>query len=386
VAFSPDARRLLACFIRGVPPPPRLAADCLAGLDSVIGEWKLDLDDYVRGGGSLLRIVVAPAGSGKTHLGEALKSLGAQRGFLVCQIDAQAQGAGGDDLLLYRAFCEGLILPSEYLDTPEGEDPDIGLRSVLENIAERMSGSDVVAALRSVRLPLPLVRDAMAAAVDAFRERRVGGKGKAEQGWAAMVAALGGSKHPNCRSLAALRREYGREPFKALKRLPGKRDARLWMESLLLALRPLGFTGAVIVVDAHDDHRHGALDSSIRQLRRKLDRLAEGHLPGTFVLYLVLDDFPLRVSSHHMALRQRIEPIVPGTLTGRLMTNLTDLRDVDGADFLLAVADRLHLAVMSGPVPKDLVETVSDLAARHTKLSGPDTRAFVKAFAQKLEE
>jgi hypothetical protein len=103
-------------------------------------------------------------------------------------------------------------------------------------------------------------------------------------------------------------------------------------------------------------------------------------------LYLVLDDFPLRVSSHHMALRQRIEPIVPGTLTGRLMTNLTDLRDVDGADFLLAVADRLHLAVMSGPVPKDLVETVSDLAARHTKLSGPDTRAFVKAFAQKLEE
>lgn len=381
-----DRKRLLDRLIRGVPPPPRLAAECLAGLDSILGEWRRDIDEYVARGGSLLRIVVAPAGSGKTHLGVALKSLAAQRGFLVCQIDAQAQGAAGDDLALYRAFCEGLVLPEEYLDTPEDEDPATGLRSVLEKVAESMTGSQVAAALRLTRMPLPYVRDAIAAAVDALRAGKAGGGGRSGQGWSAMIAALGGSKDPNLRSLAALRREYGKDPFKQLKRLPGKRDARLWMESVLLSLRPLGFPGAVVVVDEHDEHRARALDGSIRQLRRKLDRLAEGHLPGAFVLYLVLDDFPARVSAHHMALRQRIEPILPGVIGGRLMTNLAELRDLDGPDFLEAVGARLHEMIAGAPLAGNGESEVGQMARSHNRLSGPDTRGFVKALAMYLDQ
>ena len=367
-----DARRLLAAFERGLPPPPRLAARCLVGLDTLFQEWKRDLETYVAGGGSLLRVVVAAPGSGKTHLGEALKATAAERGFLVCKIDAQSQHTSEDDLLLYRGFCLGLTVPDQYLGSL---DVGQGLRSVLDQVAERMDGSAVRELLRPVKLPVPALKDTLAALVDASRSDMFRG----DSGWGALLAVASGEKVRGLTSLSALRARYP-SPFGHLKKLPGKRDARLWLESLLLALRPLGFPGVLLVLDEHDDARKKSLDESIVQLRQQLDRLAEGHLPGVFVLYLVLDDFPDRVKASHPALDQRMSPLIKGNLPSRLMAELSSLRDLEGAGFLEAIAERLHTLIMGAPMPGNLCVETTVLAKKHAaKLGGADTRAFVQS-------
>lgn len=373
-----EGRRLLASFGAGLPPSRRLAAKCLVGLDTIFHEWKRDLETYVAAGGSLLRVVIAKPGSGKTHLGEALKATAAELGFLVCKVDTQAQNTSSDDLLLYRGFCLGVVVPDQYFGDREGGP---GLRCVLEDVAERLDGSQVRAALRPVKLPVPALKDTLAALVDASRANRLA----VDPGWQALLAVMSGDKVPGAGTLSALRSLYP-VPFKYLKKLPGKRDARLWLESLLLALRPLGFPGVMLVLDEHDDARKKSIDQSIVQLRQQLDRLAEGHLPGAFVLYLVLDDFPDRVRESHPALEQRMSPLIRGKLPSRLMADLSSLRDLDGAAFLVAVSERLHLLLLGAPMSAELTSQAAVLAKKHAaKMGGVDTRAFVQAFAQILD-
>jgi hypothetical protein len=374
-----ETKRLLQAYFAGIPPPPRLAPRCLVGLDALMTEWRRDLDEYVAKGGSLLRIVQAPAGSGKTHLGEALKGEAAERGFVVCQVDAQSQRSSGDDLQLYAGFCSGLRLPAQYLD---GASDEGGLLGILEDVAARLSPTEVREALKAIRLPAPALKDMIVAVVDAITTKRF--SGASAEGWQAMVAAIAGEKPPRLTTLAKLRRAYP-EAFGSVKRIPGKRDARLWLESLLLCLRPLGFPGALLIVDEHDERKQSTLDGAIVQLRHQLDRLAEGHLPGTFVLYLVLDDFPGRVEQAHVALHQRIAPLVPGKLSTRLLTRLEDLRDATGKAFLTQVGRRLHELVLGGPPPDEIDRQIEALAAKNQKLHGVDTRNFVKALAEVLE-
>jgi bacteriophage exclusion system BrxC/D-like protein len=377
-----EAKKVLVRLSAGLPPPARLAPDFLVGHERLLAEWLADLDQYVTLGGSLLRIVVGPTGNGKTHLGEAVKAIAAQRGFLVCQIDAQAQRTSGDDLSLYRAFCQGLTLPAEYLCGGTAQ----GLLPVIEHIAETLDGKAVRRALAKAALPIPALADALAALVDAVRDGRIGaGAPAADRGWELMASLLQGEQLLAGPSPCALRARHP-APFRHLRRAPAKRDARLWLESLLRAFRPLGFPGALMVLDEHDETRKKALDGSIAQLRRQLDRLAEGNLPGAFVLYLVLDDFPERVREGHVALEQRIAPLLDRKLPSRLMTHLRDLRDMDGPAFLEAVAERVHLLVRARPLPASLAGEVHALAAGFDKLSGPDTRGFIQAFSQLIAQ
>lgn len=375
--LSADAKRLLAAFEAGQPPPPRMAARSLVGLETIFQEWQNDLNTYIAGGGSLLRIVVAPPGSGKTHLAEALKSTAAEKGFLICKIDTQAQKTDTDDLVMYRAFCQSIMVPNCYF----GErDAAPGLLGVLRDLATRMSGSEIRNKVRPMKLAIPAIKDVIADLVDAIRLDI-----PLDKGWRALLAVMEGEKIFGISSVTALRRYYPSQ-FRSLKKLPGKRDARLWLESLLLILQPLGFPGVLLVLDEHDDARKQTLDLSIVNLRHQLDKLAEGHLPGTFVLYLVLDDFPDRVSVSHPALDQRTSPIIEGKFPSRLMTDLESLRDIEGVDFLLEIAKRIHLLVFEAPMPSNLVPLVTELANKHSlKLGGINTRAFVKSFSQFLD-
>ena len=375
--LSADAKKLLAAFEAGLPPPPRMAARSLVGLETIFQEWQNDLNTYIASGGSLLRIVVAPAGSGKTHLAEALKSTAAEKGFLICKIDTQAQKTGTDDLVMYSAFCQSIMVPNCYFGESAAAP---GLIGVLKDVATRMSGREIRNTLRPQKLAIPAIKDLIADLVDAIRlEIRL------DEGWRTLLAVLGGEKIIGMSSVTALRRKFPIQ-FRSLKKLPGKRDARLWLESLLLILQPLGFQGVLLVLDEHDDARKQTLDLSIVNLRHQLDKLAEGHLPGAFVLYLVLDDFPNRVIVSHPALDQRTSPIIDGRFPSRLMTDLESLRDIEGVDFLLEVAKRIYLLVFETQMPADLVPLVNELANKHSvKLGGINTRAFVKSFSKFLD-
>jgi bacteriophage exclusion system BrxC/D-like protein len=377
-----ETKRLLAQFSAGLPPPPRHAADLLAGFDSLINEWRRDIETYVARGGSLLRIVVGPAGAGKTHLGQAVKTIAAQNGFLVSAIDAQSQVTAGDDLMLYRAFCAGLTIPSEYLDG-EGEG---GFLRVIEDVAERMTPRDALAALRAAPLPVPALRDALYQLVLQTRVTVVeNGAPSLPEPWHRLAEVLAGARPLEARSIGAFRATWP-GPFQHLRRLPQRRDARLWLESMLIALRQLGYPGTLAVLDEHDDGLERTLDGSLEQLRHQLDRLAEGHLPGVFVLQLVLEDFEARVRESHPALDQRITPILSTPLRSRLLAPIDDLRDVSGASFLEQVGERIHqLATGERPPPETSLK-LQELARKHGKpLQGPATRAFVQSVAQMLQ-
>ena len=373
---SPEGKLLLSRMQHGLPPQPRYAARVLVGLDRLMAEWTGDLERYVTAGGSLLRIVVAPPGSGKTHLSEALKAVAAERGFLVSVIDVQANRTGGDDLAVYQTFCRGLTSASAFLS---GDRDAVGLRSVIENVAERMTASDVQAALADLRLPVSGVREALTDLVGALRE----GASLSDRGWDELVTCLGGQK-PRAGAVPTLRRAYPRQ-FRHFRRMATKRDAHLWMESLLLATRGLGFAGTLVVLDEHDDTDRRAIDQSIAQLRTKLDRLAQGGLPGTFVLYLVLEDFPQRVQKAHIALDQRLSALLPSVST-RMMVDLQTMRELSGAPFLVALAERVHLVAFERPMSAAAHRRVSLMAPKHVSLGGPRVREFVKAYLQQLDD
>jgi hypothetical protein len=365
---------LLQKLAAGQPPPPRLALATLAGFDNLVEGWSRDLSEYVCGGGSLLRVLFAPVGTGKTHLARALQALAAEKNFLVCQVDAAAQHTD-DDLALHAAFCAGLTHPAALL----GEEGESGLRSVLERVADSNSQASLRRRLHGLGIPVPSIADALPKLVGAIsRQRRSSAE---EEDIDVTLRLLSGEVVDRTRSLAKLRRAYPGPLLRTLGRAPGKRDGRLWLESVLKALPALGFSGVVWILDEHDEANQRVMDRHIIQLRRLADRLAEGRLPGSFVVYLVLEDFPSRIRTSHSALDQRLRPVLTGAVPGRSMVPLGDARDVDPRVFLDRIAERIHALVRGTAVPQNARQTVTRLAARSCNLGGVDTRAFVQAFS-----
>lgn len=370
-----DGEQLLRSIEQGRPPPPRLAAQSLFGMDTLLETWRQDLDDYVSKGGSLVRIVSAPVGSGKTHLGLALKAMAAERGFLVCQVDVQAQSTANDDLALYQAFCSGLQTPAAFFGDQPG---NAGLRGIVDDIVSRFDRDSVRIGLRNARLPVPTVGEVLLDLIGVVRDTDCTGNHAVSTAF----ALLSGVK-VNV-PLADLKRKYPGQ-LKHFGKRPTGRNARLWQESMMVALRSLGFPGVVMVVDEHDQNSKAKLDASVVQLRREMDRLAEGQLPGAFVLYLTLDDFATRLQDHE-AVRQRVEPILGESTPAQLSIRLESVRDSQGRAFLMHAGERLYRLITGEAMPPEFATRLAALAARHVRIQGCATRDFVKELAQAIDD
>ena len=369
-----DGEQLLRSIEQGRPPPPRMAASSLFGMDSVLAAWRQDLELYVGKGGSLVRIVSAPVGAGKTHLGLALKAIAAELGFLVCQVDVQAQSTASDDLALYQAFCSGLQTPAAFLGDQTG---NRGLRGVVDDVVTRFDRDAVSRGLRQARLPIQAVAEVLGDLIEVVRDS----DGSGEHAINTAFALLSGAKVGQ--SVAALRRSYPGE-LKHFGKRPTGRNARLWQESMMVALRGLGYPGVVVVVDEHDQNSKAKLDASVVQLRREMDRLAEGQLPGSFVLYLTLDDFAIRLQDHE-AVRQRVEPILHESSSTSLLVRLDALRDRRGRDFLAHVGGSLYQLIAGESVPASFGPLLTAMAAKYERMEGCATRDFVKELAMAIE-
>jgi hypothetical protein len=377
-----EVMSILERLTGGQPPPPKWAATLLVGFDRLLEQWKRDLEEYISFGGSLVRIIISPVGTGKTHLSRALLAIAAESDFLVCQIDAQSQRTN-DDLALYEAFCSGLKHPSILLN--DGE--EAGLLPLIVLAAQKLSGTEVRASLRKIKLPIQNLGDVLSPLIDELRLIMARG-GKADKetfdGIGALSALISGQSVLGTRSVAKVRKIIEYPLLKKLIRTPGKRDARLWLESLLLAIRALGFKGVVLVLDEHDAITRHTLDLHIVQLRRTLDKLTEGHLPGVFAVYFVLDNFGSLVYENHIALQQRIWPILEGQVPNRLMCELEDIRGIEGEEFLNMVGARMFGLTSDGDMSKDLMTKCRDFAQKSISIGRVDTRSFVMRFANEL--
>lgn len=381
---STECRLLLDRLVAGQPPPIPLAHRFLVGFDDLLVRWRNDMASYVSEGGSLLRIVAAPVGEGKTHLARALQAIAAEMDFLNCHIDAQSQHTD-DDLSLHGALCGSLLTPSAVLE----EQSESGLLAVFRHVADRISEADARKAVQSVDVPVAFLRDLIPRVIGALRrweDARVLSIQAPDV--AVALRLIAGQQVDATRSLRRLRLTYDGPVLRAMARTPGKRDAKLWIESLLRILPRLGFRGVLVSIDEHDYANQRLLDRHIVQLRRLADGLASGHLPGVFVVLFVLDDFRTRVDEQHSALAQRIHPILRGRVPNRILSKLAELRDTDGSDFLVAIGQRLHGLVngIGQAWPATIEARCCDLAKANSRLGGPDTRAFVKSFAGFLQE
>lgn len=385
--MSTDGRRVLTRLAAGQPPDIALARQLMVGFDRALIDWRGDLAGYIAGGGSLLRVVSAPAGSGKTHLARTLQAEAASAGYAVCQIDAAADHTD-DDLALYRAFCAGVRCPT---DIAEGR-PDKGLGRILRYIAmEGGAGSGVAGgeARRRCRLagdvPVPSLAEYLPLVLEALRAESAGILSRDRQTDLEVVLSLvAGEPVEGTRALGRLRTKFGGPLVRALRKVPGQRDARLWLETLLRLLAKLGLCGVLWVVDEHDQANPALLDRHIVQLRRLSDRLAEGRIVGVFAVYLVMDDFGTRIKQKHGALEQRLQPILGASLTRRPLAMLEHLRALEPEAFLRDLGQRLYGLVEPGPMPEALADHCRARAKAASRLGGVDVRSFVQSVASQI--
>ena len=250
-----------------------------------------------------------------------------------------------------------------------------------------MTGTELRSAFRQAKLPISSLGDTLAGLSDELR-RIQSSHGRndsfTQNGIAATVSLISGQRVLGTRSLAKVRRSYGHPLLKKLSRTPGKRDARLWLEFFLRAVQPMGFKGVVIILDEHDNPTVKILDRHIVQLRRILDRLTEGHLPGVFAVYFVLDNFEERVTERHAALQQRILPIIDGHIPNRVMSRLEDLRGVDDDEFLQILGEKMYRLLGNGSMPEEVTGKCSIFAKNSILLGLTNTRQFVVQFANYL--
>lgn len=382
-----DGSRILTRLAAGQPPDVRSAPELLVGFDGVLTDWRGDLDGYTSDGGSLLRIIAAASGRGKTHLARALQAEASTRGYAVCQIDAAADHTD-DDLALYRAFCAGLRHPD---DVQQGN-PECGLPHVLRRVAlEGVSGKPLAEADVRKRiaaagdLPIPALAEFLPALLSALRLAEVAEASRERQDDIDVVLALiAGEQVENTRALGRLRSKYTGPLLRRLRKVPGKRDARLWLETLLRVIPQIGFRGILWILDEHDEASRTLLDRHIVQLRRFADRLAEGRMVGVFAVYLVLDDFGTRIKQSHGALDQRLRPILPSPLTRRVLAPLDELRGVPPDRFFSDLGQRLHSLVGTRPMSAELRRHCEAQAVAATKLGGVDVRSFVQSVAARI--
>lgn len=379
-----EALKNIHRFIAGQPPVLSTAEKYLVGFDGLMDRWTKDLADYISCGGSLIRILSAPIGCGKTHLANALQSKAARMGFLVCQIDAQAQ-ISDDDLSLYSAFCDGLTPPDALFQ----QNVERNLTAILFACVKKQPNIHLQPALRNLQIPIPTLKDSILAILEMMNRFVWSGYQMTtsdKKAFAILSTLISGKSVQGSRAFARLKREYDHPLLKKLTRIPGKRDARLWLESLLKMIQPLGFQGVLLILDEHDSIGTKILDRHIVQLRRMLDKLTEGHLPGVFIIYFVLDTFQDRVENSHQALDQRIKPILTNHVPNRLLSKLEDIRDLDPTPFLLEIGKRMYSLLESGPMPSELMLPCTKFAEESCRLGCTDTRQFVKNFAGLLLE
>ena len=362
----------------GLPPPPRLARETIVGFDRLLSRWERDMAEYVTAGGSLLRVLSGPNGAGKSHLSAALQAVACRQGMLVASLDMMIQGEG--DLAIYSGLCRNLMLPEAFLR--DGDEATRGLVPVLMNARARLGDAVAVETLRRLAVPVPTLRDAL---VTLLHDPRNDSTGRL-----ALVSLIEGDRQG--RTLNEWNHLHPVIRTSGLKRIVGRRDARLWTETLLTCLRALGFPGVFLTLDEYDDLTRAQQQANVRRLRTKLDALAAGKMPGTFVLYLVVDRFMQRAQRHQPAVDQRLRPLLTvsldpsgsATTPERAFARLDDMRELESEPFLRAVVDRMTGGPLSPRAARKIEKLVNDWADQLGALSS--VREFVRHASQIISD
>lgn len=292
-----DILRQLATY--GTLDDPQVAVRLSVGLSEFVSLWERETLPFVAAGGAELRFVEGPYGRGKTHFLQALEVAAEKAGFVTSRVQCGMQHKPFESLAeTYRAVANTMQAPCPGNGTP------IGLCHLLDTISAEQ---------------LRLFQDS----------------GRANPGFRNLVVAYsrrvkaGNTHDPLTLDLAALlhhdasRRVTFKEMLQTARNLAvtlqrplgrvGKRNAAVWLRSLLTLPRQLGFKGLVVLFDETGSDLHlrpeplRSRQQHMANLRNLVDHLAIGAIPGCAIVYATTSDFIQMAREDYPALAQRVE-------------------------------------------------------------------------------
>ena len=377
----------------GTLADPGVAERLSTGLAGFLKRWEAEVLPFVAAGGAELRFVEGPNGRGKTHFLQALEMVAQRAGFVTSRIECGME-----------------------------HKPFASLQETYTAIASRMSdgafgrnggGTGLGGILGA--LPTARMVDFMRAprGNPAFRNVVIGYAKRAQGGF---------HKDQVTQDLRALlhhdtnRRVTFRDLFNAASSMGvnlqrpigkvGKRNAAVWLRSLLALPRQLGFKGLVVLFDETGADvcfksafgHFGEHQQHLANLRNLVDHLATGDMPGCSVVYATTRDLMEIAKEDYRALWQRvarpqeesmfaIAPRNPRAIWCRL-DELTDPSpDVPG--FYLELGEKLLALGNDAGIPARRLEMaraqLPDLARKMSEnLSQAAVRDFIKREASEM--
>ena len=276
----------------GVLDVPEAAVRLSTGLDGFVARWQRETLPFLAAGGSELRFVEGANGRGKTHFLQVLETHARRAGFVTARVGTQTKPfAALQDT--YRQIALAMTASAP------GSNGDCGL-------------ADLLAGLTSERL----------ADFQQFARGNPGYRNLITT-YARRVQA-GQADQPASHDLRALlmhdtnRRVTFGELFRLDRHLPrplgklGKRNAAVWLRSLLTLPRQLGFKGLVVLFDETGADLHlrpeplRARQQHMANLRNLVDHLATGGIPGCSVVYATTNGFIQMAFKDYPAMWQRV--------------------------------------------------------------------------------
>lgn len=286
----------------GTLDDPEVAARLSTGLDGFLARWEREVLPFVAAGGAELRFVEGPYGRGKTHFLQALEISAQRAGFVTSRVECGMQQKPFGSLQeTYRAIADNMSV-----GIAGRNGGGTGLGGIFSAIT-----ADRLTAFQNSARGNPSFRNL----VLAYGKRAQTGSQRDE-----VTINLRALLHHDVN-----RRVTFRELFDAAERLGvrlqrpigkiGKRNAAVWLRSLLALPRQLGFKGLVVLFDetgADLSIQSGIVTLSqqrqqLANLRNLVDQLATGGTPGCSVVYATTRDLVEIARQDYPALSQRVE-------------------------------------------------------------------------------
>ncbi len=276
----------------GVLDGPEAATRLSTGLEGFLSRWERETLPFLAAGGSELRFVEGPNGRGKTHFLQVLESRAQLAGFVTARVGTQTKPfAALQDT--YRQIALVMTAGSP------GHNGNTGLAHLLTGL-----NSDQLADFQHGSRGNPGFRNLLVT----YARRVLGGH----------------VDEPVTHDLRALlmhdtnRRVTFGELFRLDRHLPrplgrlGKRNAAVWLRSLLTLPRQLGFKGLVVLFDETGADVHlrpeplRTRQQHMANLRNLVDHLATGGIPACSVVYATTNDFIQMAFEDYPAMWQRV--------------------------------------------------------------------------------
>lgn len=295
----------LASF--GTPPDAPTAFDLAVGLDDFSNHLTQETLPFLTGSGSELQFVYGQYGRGKTHFLHTVGELARRHGFVTAYVDCRMGRSP------FKSMQDTYRMIADAMQTPDFDDNSrqrIGVDCVIESSLEQAKDRDLNQQLQAIREDSslsPEFRNLVYAFSRACWSDQASAKLKEELAY--LLRA-----DPNYRlTLSSLYRAHPNLP-RPIGKL-GRRNAGVWLRSLLSLPRTLGYQGFVLLFDETErGHSFGtgfsiAQQAHLANLRNFVDHMALGAFRGVSIHYAVVEDFIELAREQLEALSQRIERV-----------------------------------------------------------------------------